>query len=296
MNHYDGIVLIRFNGQPVGMGILIDKKYIFTCGHVVNCAIDRPKGCRDSLNGETIVDIAYPMSDSVGGKRSEVLQCIVRKWIPPAASTVDQTWEDDCALLELVQRPRRTLVARAWFRLLELMKPSPVRPCRFTDQIEPSTVSEDVQVYAATSKDFRGTWALAKLGGRVGGGLFQVHVLPTSKILPGFSGAAVYSLIMKATLGATVMAGVNENRHSLFVSSIQIDQLLRMWKVRRLKWVVRTPISILRLSAVIGVLVICLLAAITAHGSVNGVVPGAILIALLGLFVTLGVVVGNEYR
>nr|WP_238419654.1 trypsin-like peptidase domain-containing protein [Streptomyces taklimakanensis] len=173
------------------MGFVVGDRHVLTCAHVVNAALGRGVRQPDHPGGEVRIPVDFPILGGADGAPTRM--CVVERWLPPPK---EGTVGDDFAGLVVVGEELPTMAG----------------PARLNEQASPSP-DEQVAVFGHPSLAERrsGTWAVARVRGRVGAGLLQVDADPAAamRLQPGFSGSplVVAGASGDSVIGMVVAAG-----------------------------------------------------------------------------------------
>ena len=153
-----------------GMGVLVGRREVVTCAHVVNTALGRPQRAQEPPEPERLIRVVFPLLPGSPSRDG-----LVRVWVPPP-----ERGEGDGDIAGVV---------------LSEEAPANVIPARFTADIA-ATPGEKLRVfgYPQSPPRERGAWVDVDVKGVVGGQLIQVESREdqTIKAQPGYSGSPVW--------------------------------------------------------------------------------------------------------
>jgi WD40 repeat protein/3',5'-cyclic AMP phosphodiesterase CpdA len=165
------IVRVRTADGTAGLGVLVGRRQILTCAHVVNLALGRDRRAQEAPDAEVTVE--FPLLR--GGRASSPVSAVatVTQWLPPPRSGVAG---DDIAEL-----------------FLAVDAPEAARPARFAAEVPPPGSIVDVFGYPATPPRPQGAWVEAAVRGLVNGGLLQLDSTTGTALQAqgGYSGSPV---------------------------------------------------------------------------------------------------------
>jgi WD40 repeat protein len=196
--------------RPVGVGFLVDECHLVTCAHVINAALDRPVHGQDEPDPDVRVPIDFPILGDADG--APVRLCRIACWLPPPPAG---TTGDDIAGLMIVGEGA----------------PGAAGPARLPE--DPSVpVGSEVHVFGHPAA-FRhgGSWATARIRGRVGGGMLQVDsdLASAVRLQPGYSGSplVVAGADGDAVVGMLSVASTRDDRRDAY--GVPVERLIRAW-------------------------------------------------------------------
>jgi hypothetical protein len=204
-------ILTATTHRPVGTGFLVDDSRLVTCAHVVNMALGRDEREQEAPDTTLRLPVDFPiLGDSDG---APVRFCRVERWLPPPRSG---TTGDDIAGLRIFGEPA----------------PTAAGPARLPQEDEAGNGCE-VHVFGHPSTASRrdGSWATARIRGRVGGGMLQVDAAPDSavRLQPGYSGSPLVAFGPggDTVVGMLSVASTREDRLDAY--AVPLDRLIRAW-------------------------------------------------------------------
>ncbi len=175
-------ILIRvFNtqGTPIGAGVLIDDEHGMTCAHVINAALDRGHAAEAQPRQSLSVD--FPLL-----RPGERVEAEVVFWRPISVNSGDI----------------------AGFRLKQ-PKPDAAEPARMVQQ--PELWELDFRTQGFPQGHEQGLISTGRILDKRADGCVQLEAAGEYKILPGFSGAPVWSQKAQGVLGIMAVAESNRN-------------------------------------------------------------------------------------
>ena len=191
-------ILIRvFNtqGVPIGAGVLIDDEHGMTCAHVINAALDRAH--QTQAQPRQCVSIDFPLL-----RPDERIEAEVVFWRPISVNSGDI----------------------AGFRLKQ-PKPDAAEPARMVQQ--PELWELDFRTQGFPQGHAQGLISTGRILDKRADGYVQLEAAGEYKILPGFSGAPVWSQKAQGVLGIMVVAESNRNIKAGWM--IPTSLLARAW-------------------------------------------------------------------
>jgi WD40 repeat protein len=197
--------------RPVGTGFLVDESHLVTCAHVVNAALGRDDRRQDDPGLDVRVPVDFPILGDAEG--APVRHCRVVRWLPPPLSGAAG---DDIAGLAVVGEDL----------------PVPAGPARLPEDPRLLPGSE-VQVFGHPTTPPRrsGSWAVARVLGRVGDGMLQVDSSPSSavRLQPGYSGSPLVRAGSDgdSVVGMLSVASTRDEHRDAY--GVPIDRLVRAW-------------------------------------------------------------------
>jgi len=78
-------ILRSGRSDPVGMGLVVEKRHIVTCAHVINAALGRDQRAQERPGQSIRVQVDFPL---LGGAEAPSKSCRVVEWKPPPLSGV----------------------------------------------------------------------------------------------------------------------------------------------------------------------------------------------------------------
>ena len=207
------VVAVRRVGTaaPTGVGFLVAERYIITCAHVINAALNRDQKDQGVPSPETTIEVTFPMLGDTDG--APVRTCKVVKWLPPPKSGL--YGGDICCL-----------------RLVGEETPSKASPAQL---VSPSTMRDiTVSLFGYPGnppRKINGAWAEHRLRGVVGGGVIQLDSDSESALRaqPGYSGSPI---IISDSYGDAVigMLAVASNDPAIRDAyAIPIENIVDIW-------------------------------------------------------------------
>jgi len=150
--------ILRGGAQPVaaGIGMLVGRREVVTCAHVVNVALGLDARAQD--RPAYPVELDFPLlpisSDAPGSSRR---RAVVVRWLPPPR---EGAAGDDIACLELIDEPA----------------PAEASPARLIVSLPPAGHVVRLFGYPGDPPRPDGAWVATAVRGRVGGGLLQLRI------------------------------------------------------------------------------------------------------------------------
>ncbi len=204
-------VLAVGSHEPVGTGFVVAESHLVTCAHVVNAALSRDPREQAEPDPAVRVPVDFPILGDADG--APVRFCRVVRWLPPPLSG---TAGDDIAGLALAGEDL----------------PLAAGPARLPEDPR-FPLGGEVHVFGhpTTPPRLSGSWASARVLGRVGGGMLQVDSNPAAavRLQPGYSGSP---LVLAGDNGDCVvgMLSVASTREtSRDAYGVPVDRLVRAW-------------------------------------------------------------------
>lgn len=172
-------ILVRQDSCHAGMAIVVGRRHVLTCAHVLNVAVGRPEETRAPPPSGKI-GVSFPFS-----MREEPIE---GKVVPEAWHPVGPEPIADIAILEL-----------------EEDIPEDVGITIFA-QVHRAIEKDPLSVYGIAAEATTGSRVPATLSGHAGAGEIQIDATNGAEglfIEPGFSGAAVWDALHEAVIGMT---------------------------------------------------------------------------------------------
>ena len=205
--------IVTTAGRPVGVGVLLGRKEILTCAHVVNAALGRDRRSPERPEGSVTVEFPLLPGDQQGPAR---VTARVGRWLPPPgpAAVPGESGDDDLAGLVVLGGavPRGAVPAR-------LAAGAPGH-------------GHAVEIFGYPSDPPRpdGAWVPATVRGQVSGGRLQLDTDPSAAhtVQAGYSGSPVIDCATGRVIGilATAPRVGSGGRDSYAVSA---DRIRRAW-------------------------------------------------------------------
>jgi tetratricopeptide (TPR) repeat protein len=198
-----GVALLVISVDPLvhaGMGILVDRRHVLTCAHVVDDALGRPRGTARRPGRKNKVRVLFPLDDG-----TKPLNGFVCAWRPAGAKGIR-----DVAVVELDEEvPETTEIA--------------------TVKIAPQLHGHGAWFYGYRPGALEGVQAEAKIMADVGGPTVQLDgVKMTGHFAePGFSGAAVWDEDERGVVGMLVEVEGDSDRRVTYMIPARV--LKRVW-------------------------------------------------------------------
>lgn len=176
------------NRVAEGAGILVSKRHILTCAHVVDPLI---------AGQEEAVHIDFPLLDG-----SPALKANVAIMIHPVEFPVVGQAEDICVL--------ETAAGNSL--------PAEAEPARFTDPEDHEFYDRPVKILGFPAGSDSGDWVDGRLKDLVGTGRVQMdHELASKTVARGFSGAAMWDRDNRVVVGMTVCRNERDGKISAYM-------------------------------------------------------------------------------
>ena len=198
--------ILTASGIVAGVAMLVGRREVLTCAHVINHAMGRDLRSQDRPDGVVVLD--FPLMETDAATRCEAR---VVHWLPPA---LDQAGGDDLAglLIESNSVPEGAVPAE-----IDVAAAEPGRVV-------------DVFGYPGVPPRPDGAWVEAAVRGEVGGGRIQLDSTRGAalRIQPGYSGSPVCDRTTGQVVGIVSVAprGESGDRDSYAVSG---ERLVRWW-------------------------------------------------------------------
>ncbi|ONI83795.1 hypothetical protein ALI22I_35710 [Saccharothrix sp. ALI-22-I] len=173
--------VVRFTdtaGHVVGVGVLVGKREVLTCAHVVNLASGRDKLSGEQPREPVVVD--FPGRTAVSAQ--------VRQWLPPPPR--EGTPGQDVAGLELTEDA-----------------PADVTPAKLITTLPGPGHEVDVFGYPGKPARPDGAWVRAVVRRQVGNGYLQLDAKSALQVQPGYSGSPVWDPVTGRVVGLVATAG-----------------------------------------------------------------------------------------
>ena len=204
-------VLRNNSHAPAGVGIVVGKRHIVTCAHVVNSALGRAQRAQDKPGPNDRVQIDFPILGDAEGSPSR--SCRVEAWVPPPDSGVAG---GDVAGLVLIGEGLPSGAESAQLIEVSTGRVSMVDVFGYPDD---------------PPRRKNGAWTELRLRGPVGGGIVQLDTDSQSAIRaqPGYSGSPVVIAheVGDAVLGMLAIASFDETTRDAY--AIPVSLLANAW-------------------------------------------------------------------
>ena len=189
--------------RAVGSGFLVSNNIVVTCAHVIDDALNRPRGTEIPPSLAVFLDLPLRPICSI-------LQAKVVKWFPVKEDAGFAKLED-IAFLEV-----------------EVVLPGKSTATLLLDSKQIDITNRDVTIFGFPEGMDSGDWVDGKLKGYIGSGKIQLdHIAGQRQVATGFSGAAVWDKQEKAVHGMVVSISTREGIRSAFM--IPATTLFKAW-------------------------------------------------------------------
>ena len=199
--------LLTGSGAVAGVGMLVGRREVMTCAHVVNHALGRDLRSQNQPDGTVLID--FPLLAEAGA--APRCEARIVRWIPPPQG---RAAGDDLAGLEVTSGP----------------VPGTAVPAQVGAAAAKPGQMVDVFGYPGIPPRPDGAWVEAVIRGDVGGGRIQLDSTPGTalRIQPGYSGSPVCDRDTGRVVGMLSAAprGESGDRDSYAVSA---DRLMLSW-------------------------------------------------------------------
>ncbi|MCB2263692.1 MAG: AAA-like domain-containing protein [Candidatus Thiosymbion ectosymbiont of Robbea hypermnestra] len=187
-------------GQPVGAAVLIDDKHGVTCAHVVNEALGNPHEAQERPVEDIRID--FPLLEPGQKIAAEIVF-----WEPISQDGISANGGDIAGIR------------------LRQPKPDAAMPARMVEQTDLWGI--DFRTQGFPKCHGRGALSMGKILAGRADGYVQLEAAGEYKILPGFSGAPVWSEDARGVVGIMVVAETNRNIKAGWM--IPTARLARAW-------------------------------------------------------------------
>jgi hypothetical protein len=165
------VLILKPDGTPEGAGFLISRRYVMTCAHVFDVAVD----------GRGSISVQFPLLDG-----AVTVPCRLKRRYPPSKTPLVGVI-DDVAVMEI----------EAGGRL-----PSKARPSRWSLLPDAEMAGRAVEMYGFPEDMRRDHWVGGTVSRRVSGGRIQIdHKAGGRTVVRGFSGTMVWDRAGESLLG-----------------------------------------------------------------------------------------------
>ncbi|WP_147455280.1 trypsin-like peptidase domain-containing protein [Saccharothrix australiensis] len=168
------------SGRTVGAGVVVSRRHLFTCAHVVNLALDRD--ARDATRPRDHVRVEFAALPGLSATAT------VRAWAPPPPRE-GAPGEDIC--------------------VLALAVPATVTPAGLISTPPPAGHPVDVFGFPANRPD--GAWVRAVVRGQVAGRLLQLDSESALRVQTGYSGGPVWDPETGRVVGIIATAAAQDS-------------------------------------------------------------------------------------